>query len=313
MLDVRRLQVLCEVARRGSLSGAAEALTYTPSAISQQIAALEREAGVTLVERRARGVVLTEAGRVLVEHAELVLAELEAAEAALAELSALRRGHLRFASFATAGATIVPRAVDAFSALHPQVDVRVEQATSAAGIVRLRQGRLDIVLTVDQNSGPDVEITELFDDPFRVALHRTHPRAGEPTLHLADLAGEKWIDVPRNAPDGEVLARAYEQLGIKVHVAYESDDYTAIHELVGAGLGVALLPDLAFFPANADVVLRPLTGASPTRRIQAATRREPLRSPAAAAMLAILRDLQPRRRGTQDSAQTAATAAPPSR
>ncbi len=106
-----------------------------------------------------------------------------------------------------------------------------------------------------------------------------------------------------------MLARAYEQLGIKVHVAYESDDYTAIHELVGAGLGVALLPDLAFFPANADVVLRPLTGTSPTRRIQAATRREP----AAAAMLAILRDLQPRRRGTQDSAQTAATAAPPSR
>lgn len=309
MLDVRRLQVLVEVARRGSLSGAAGALSYTPSAVSQQIAGLEREAGVTLVERRARGVVLTEAGKVLVEHAEHVLAALQAAEAALAELCALRAGRLRLASFATAGATMVPRAVDAFRARHPQVDVRVEQATSVQGVARLRQGRLDIVLTVDQEPAPDVAIINLFDDPFRVALHRDHPLAAAPELRLADLAGERWIDVPREAPGCEVLATAFGRLGLGYRVAYESDDYTAIHELVGAGLGVALLPDLALFPANDDVVLRPLGLDAPYRRIQAATRPEHLRAPAASAMLAILQQLEPRRRTLPATADVASGAA----
>lgn len=310
MLDVRRLQVLCEVARRGSLSSAAEALSYTPSAISQQIAALERETRVTLVERKARGVVLTEAGRVLVRHAELVFAELAAAEAALAELSDLRSGHLRLASFATAGATIVPRAVDEFQARFPRVDVRVEQATSAEGVTRLRQGRLDVVLTVDQAPAPDLEIAELFKDPFRVALHRGHPRAGDSEVRLEELAGERWIDVPTTAEGGAVLARACERAGIEHRVTYESDDYTAIHELVGAGLGVALLPDLALFPANDDVVLLRLVPESPWRRIQAVTRPAPLRSPAASAMLDVLHDLEPRRRSASGAAQTAAAADP---
>ena len=306
MLDVRRLRVLQEVARRGSLSAAAEALSYTPSAVSQQIAALERQVGMALVERRARGVLLTAAGRVLVEYADRVLAELDAAEAALAEFSAVRRGQLRMASFATATGTIVPRAVDAFRMRYPEVEVRVEQATSPAGIARLRQGALDLALTVDRDPTPDVEITELFTDPFRIALHRNHPLAGQPELHLTDLAGEPWIDVPRS-PEADVLPHAFARLGLAYRVAYESDDYTAIHELVGAGLGVALLPDLALLPEHPDVVLRPLVPDSPVRRIQAATRPETLRSPAASAMLAILRDLKPRRRlsmADQDSDAT---------
>jgi DNA-binding transcriptional LysR family regulator len=310
VLDVRRLRVLREVARRGSLTGAAQALSYTPSAVSQQIAVLEREAGAVLIERRARGVVLTEAGALLVEHAEIVLDGLAAAEAALADLSALRRGRLRLASFATAGATIVPRAVDTFSARHPQVEVRVEQATSTDGIARLRQGRLDLVLTVDQRSSSDVDVTDLFDDPFRIALHRGHPLADAPVLRLIDLAGEKWIDIPHDTPGGTILAEACARAGIEHHVAYESDDYTAIHELVGAGLGVALLPDLALLPANADVVLRPLGADGPYRRIQAATRPGALRSPAADAMLAILQCLEPRRRTPALTTQSVADVAP---
>lgn len=310
MLDVRRLQVLCEVASRGSLSAAAEALSYTTSAVSQQIAALEREAGVTLVERRARGVVLTEAGTVLVAHAKLVIAELAAAEAAVGELAALRMGHLRLASFATAAGTIVPRAVDIFHTRHPQLNVRVEQATSVDGVARLRQGRLDLVLTVDQQGAADLEIVELFNDPFRVALYRHHPLVDAPELRLADLAGDSWIDVPRQTPGGDVLPTAFAQLGVQHRVVYESDDYTAIHELVGAGLGVALLPDLALFPANDDVVLRPLGPQAPSRRIQAATRRQSLRSPAASAMLHVLQGLEPRRRTPGSGTQIAASGAP---
>jgi DNA-binding transcriptional LysR family regulator len=293
VLDVRRLLVLREVARCGSLSAAAEALTYTTSAVSQQIAALERQAGVALVERRPRGAVLTPAGVVLVEHATRVLDALADAEGALAELSAVRAGTLRIASFATAGATVVPRAVDTFRARHPHIDIRVEQSTSSDGIGRLRQGRLDVVLAVDQEPAPDLDVIDLFDDPFRIAMHRSHPLAGRARLSLADLRDERWIDVPRTTAGSDILARA----GISHRVTYESDDYTAIHELVGAGLGVALLPDLALLPDNPNVVFHSLGAGAPVRRIQAVTRPAAVRSAAASAMVDILRALEPRRLG----------------
>ena len=142
MLDVRRLRVLREVARRGSLAGAADVLSYTPSAVSQQIAVLEREAGTRLLERRARGVVLTEAGQTLVEHAEEILDRLEAAEQALAALADLRRGHLRMASFATAGASVLPRAVDA------------QQVDPAVGVLELAELLGNHQQVVTQNLDP---------------------------------------------------------------------------------------------------------------------------------------------------------------
>jgi DNA-binding transcriptional LysR family regulator len=113
-----------------------DVLSYTPSAVSQQIAALEREAGTRLLERRARGVVLTEAGQTLVEHAEAILERLEAAEASLAALADLRRGHLRTASFATAGARVLPRAIDAFRARHPAIELTVGQASPMESVAR---------------------------------------------------------------------------------------------------------------------------------------------------------------------------------
>ena len=260
MLDVRRLRVLREVARRGSLAGAADVLSYTPSAVSQQIAVLEREAGTRLLERRARGVVLTEAGQTLVEHAEVILGRLEAAEAALAALADLRRGHLRMASFATAGASVLPRAVDAFRAQHPGVELTVGQASPMESVERLREGRLDLALTVDLDERPaeGVEVIHLFLDHVQLALHRDHPLAGEEDVRLEDLEYETWIDVPRATAGGQVVARACARAGFVPKVAFESDDYTAIRELVGAGAGIALLPDLAKFPPHESVVLRSL-------------------------------------------------------
>jgi DNA-binding transcriptional LysR family regulator len=312
VLDVRRLRVLREVARCGSLARAAETLSYTPSAVSQQIAALEREAGTVLLERRARGVVLTEAGRTLVEHAAAILTQLEAAEAALAELAELRRGRLRMASFATAGATVLPRAVDAFRARHPPIELSVQQASPGESVERLRAGLLDLALVVDLDERPaeGVEVVHLFDDPVQLALHRDHPLAGRADLRLDALKDETWIDVPRLTSGGRVLVRACELAGFEPRVAFESDDYTAIQELVGAGLGVALLPDLALCPPHASVVLRSLGPGGPSRQIQAATRPIAFRSPAAAAMLEILREQRPRRR---DGRLQLAAAAPPSR
>ncbi len=296
MLDVRRLRVLREVARRGSLAGAADVLSYTPSAVSQQIAALEREAGAALLERRARGVVLTEAGNVLVAHAESILAGLEAAEVALAELAELRRGRLRMACFATAGATVLPRAIDVFRARHPGVELAVGQASPAESLAGLRSGRLDLALTVDLDPVEGVEVVHLFDDPVQLALHRDHPLARAAEIRLEALAQETWIDVPRLTSGGKVLERACEKAGFVPRVEFESDDYTAIQELVGAGVGVALLPDLALCPPHEAVVLRSLGPDAPRRHIQAATRTAAFRSPAASAMLGVLRELGPRRR-----------------
>ena len=312
MLDVRRLRVLREVARCGSLARAADTLSYTPSAVSQQIAALEREAGTVLLERRARGVVLTEAGRTLVEHATAILDLLDAAEAALAELAELKRGRLRMASFATAGATVLPRAVDAFRARHPAIELSVQQASPSESVERLRAGLLDLALVVDLDARPaeGVEVVPLFEDPVQLALHRDHPVAKMADVRLDALKDETWIDVPRLTSGGKVLVRACELAGFEPRVAFESDDYTAIQELVGAGVGVALLPDLALCPPHPSVVLRSLGANGPSRQIQAATRPIAFRSPAAAAMLEVLREQRPVSRGGR--LQVAAVA-PPSR
>jgi DNA-binding transcriptional LysR family regulator len=313
MLDVRRLRVLREVADRGSLAAAADALSYTPSAVSQQIAALEREAGTTLLERRARGVLLTEAGRLLVGHARSVLAELEAAETALRELAEVRRGQLRIASFATAAANVLPQAIDRFRARHPAVRIRVDQASPAESVARLRDGSLDLALTVDLEPPlPEgVEVVPLFDDPVRLAVHREHPYASAPEISLSDLREETWIDVPKRTSGGRVLSRACEQAGFVPRIGLESDDYTVIQELVGVGAGVALLPDLALCPPHEDVVLRALGPDGPRRHVQVATRTDAFRSAAASAMIDVLREVRPRTRSA-DAVRQPATAAPPS-
>src|SRR5919107_1915068 len=144
MLDVRRLRVLREVASRGSFSAAADALHFTQSAVSQQIAALEKEAGTTLVERNARGVRLTDAGEVLVRHTDVILARLDDAEAELAALSGLRAGRLRLAAFPSAASSIAPTAIARFRALHPDVELSMIPAEPDEGTEKLRTGEVDI-------------------------------------------------------------------------------------------------------------------------------------------------------------------------
>src|ERR671932_1165098 len=174
MLDVRRMRVLREVARRGSFSAAAESLAYTQSAVSQQIAALEREAGTRLVERSARGVRLTDAGRALVEHADAILARLADAEAELEAIAGLRGGRLRLASFPSAGATIMPEAIARFRERHPAVELTLEPAEPEPSIAKLRAGEVDIALDITPGFRPPaddgIERVHLLDDPMYVAL-----------------------------------------------------------------------------------------------------------------------------------------------
>src|SRR5919202_1734548 len=149
MLDVRRMRVLREVAAQRSFSAAAEKLGYTQSAVSQQIAALEREAGSTLIERNSRGIRLTDAGEALVRHADKILARLAEAEAELEAIAGLRGGRLRLATFPTAGATLVPHAVREFNHRHPAVELTLTEADPHESLPLLKAGELDLILVED--------------------------------------------------------------------------------------------------------------------------------------------------------------------
>src|ERR687883_283478 len=198
MLDVKRLRVLREVAARGSFSAAAEALGYTQSAVSQQIAALERETGSVLIERNPRGIRLTDAGEALVRHADKILARLAEAEAELEAIAGLRGGRLRLGSFPTAGATLMPRAIAEFSSRHPAVELSLAEAEPDESLPRLKAGELDLVLVDDSPlahaaADDDVELIHLLDDPLYLALPADHALASKPRVRMGDVESEPWI------------------------------------------------------------------------------------------------------------------------
>src|SRR5687767_11366228 len=201
MLDVRRMRVLREVAVRGSFSAAAEALSFTQSAVSQQIAALEREAGAVLVQRNARGVRLTEAGQALVRHTDAVLARLAEAEAELEAIAGLRGGRLRMASFESAGATLMPLAIASFRERHPGVELSMTLGEPEDSVPLLKSGELDLAVVFESGMRSDddgIERRHLVEDPMFLVLPRDHPLAAKRRLRLADLAGEAWIGGPQN-------------------------------------------------------------------------------------------------------------------
>jgi DNA-binding transcriptional LysR family regulator len=293
MLDVRRLRVLKEVAAKGSFSAAAESLAYTQSAVSQQIAALEREAGAKLVERSARGVRLTDAGRVLVGHTEAILARLADAEAELEALAGLRAGRLRLMAFASAGATIMPEAIARFRERHPGVEVTLEPGEPDEAVVAVKAGDVDLALDISttwskQRDG--LHRTHLLDDPMYLVLPSGHAQAARRRVCLEDLADEAWIlgSVSVACPDSQILQRACAAAGFEPRIAFNSDDYNAIQGFIAAGVGVSLVPDLALITVRDDVVVRSLGARPPIRRIEAMTSSSAFLSPAKQAMLDIL-------------------------
>jgi DNA-binding transcriptional LysR family regulator len=291
MLNVTRLKVLDEVARRGSFSAAADALDYTQSAISQQIAALEQEAGMTLLQRHPRGVSLTAAGQTLVGHAEGILARLESAEAALGAIAGLRGGRLRMASFPTAGATLMPLAIATFRARHPDIELTLAEGEPEQIAPRLRAGELDLALLFEfgDSAGTD-ELTrvELLEDPLYLALPREHKLATKRKLRLEDLRGEAWVQTSSSSPCARQVVRSCHAAGFEPNVAFESDDYQTVQGLVAAGVGVALIPELALSVVREDIAIRALSPRPPARQVVAATPAGARLLPAAPAMLSAL-------------------------
>jgi DNA-binding transcriptional LysR family regulator len=290
MLNVTRIVVLREVARRGSFSGAAESLGYTQPAVSRQIATLEAETGAVLVKRTANGARLTDAGEVLVRHAEAIFAAIDDAEDELRAVIGLEAGRVRLATFSSAAATIVPLAIARFRDQHPLVELAVEIIEEEESIPRLRCGELDIALSNGVESAPGelIEHVHLFEDPMYAALPAAHRLVDLPEIRLRDLAGEPWmLGTTTTCPDARMFKRACHEAGFEPKIAFENDDYHAILGFVAAGVGVALIPDLVARGAREDVVIRSLGSDAPVRQVMAAVPAG-YRAPAADAMLEIL-------------------------
>jgi len=296
MLNASRLNVLLEVVGRGSFSAAADALSYSQSAVSQAIATLEGEVGTALIERDRRGVRPTAAGAALVTHAEGILGRMEAAENELAAIAGGRAGRLRVASFPSAGAALVPLAIAAFRASHPGVEVTLAEEEPEGIAPRLRAGEFDLVLLYEfEGVGERIETGmrrfELLEDPLHLALPGDHRLARRTQLRLEDLSEESWVQTSVTSPCARHVVRSCHAAGFEPRVAFESDDYQTVQGLVAAGVGVGLIPQLALSAVRPDIQIRAPHPQSPVRKVFAATRRGAAVTPAVATMLDTLREV----------------------
>ena len=294
MLDARRLRILSEVACRGSFSAAADTLYMSQSAVSQQIATLEREVGMPLLDRANGGPRLTAAGEALVGHAEAVMARLEEAERELGAIAGLEAGRLRIASFPSASATLVTGALSRFRARYPGIDLHFSEYEPEDSVPLLRRGEIDLAVVFDYPAIPaeaerDLERELLLTESMYIALPAGHALADAPTVSIAELADEPWLCSKRPSSCSEMVMVACREAGFEPRVEFESDDYSVLQGFVAGGLGVTLLPDLALASLRADVVVRHVEPVTPQRRVWATIRGEGSRSPAADAMVDVLR------------------------
>lgn len=268
-MDTVRLAVFRAVATLGSFTAAAKSLRYTQSAVSRQIAALEDDLAVVLFDREARGVRLTEEGRVLLTHAEAVLDRLDVARRELAAIRDLDGGRLRIGAFATAEAELVPRAMVAFQRDFPGVELSLSDGLTASLVARLRAGELDVAVVIDGAVLDGLTAHHLLDDPQFVAMSSDHRLAQRKTLRLAELAGEQWIAGSTAVED--TLIGACLRSGFRPAVRYVVQEWTAKQGLVAAGLGITLVPGLLAGAVRRGVVLKRLrVGEMRPRRVVAA-------------------------------------------
>ena len=300
MLNLGRLTVLHAVVQRGSFSAAAEALSYTQSAVSQSIARLEAETGVQLIVRGRRGATPTAAGLALVDHAGRIFAEVAAAEAALVVATGERLSRLRVATFPSGGAALMPLAVARFRRAHPDVSLTLAEGEPDQIVPRLREGELDLALLFEfpgaparrrPRAGAGLRSVALLEDPMDLALPAEHPLASRPALTLADLRDEAWVQTSAASPCARHVVRCCEEAGFVPDVAFESDDYDTVQGLVAAGVGVALVPRLALGAGHPGIVVRALDPASPRRQILVATPAGVPFAPAAATMVQVLTEV----------------------
>lgn len=296
MLGVWRLQLLREVARRGTIRAAAAAMSITPSAVSQQLKLLEAEAGIPLLEHHGRHVRLTEAGEALVRHADAVTASLAAAESELATFRDGVVGTLRVAAFPTAARAILPSAIASLGARHPGLRVNLRDLETSESLVALDRDEVDIAVVdeydeVTRVREGDIELLPLLRDRLHVALPTDRagsvPTAGvhdAPAIPLAALRDEAWIMDTEASSIHQAVLRACRRVGFEPNIRSYCKDYSVIIALVEAGLGVAMLPGLALRDRPIRAIVSPVDPPL-ERSVLVAVKPARQRHPAVAAML----------------------------
>ncbi len=295
MFDLRKLRLLRELDRHGTVIATAQALHLTPSAVSQQLAGLAREVGVPLLERRGRGVVLTSQARVLIRHGGAVLEELARTRAALDSWSNGTVGEVRVGSLSTGIGAMLGPAIVQLRQERPALEVSVDEEGAADSLERLDAGELDLIVTVDHPGAPsrsDARYVrlDLVADVMDVALPKAHPLAAQAVLDLADLAAESWVGPASNDLCGHVFYGACASAGFTPDVRHHCQEWDAVAALVAAGAGIALIPRLAQPLRQEGVVLRPLEGAPATRILYALARAGNAEDAGIAAVLEALAD-----------------------
>ncbi|MET7290158.1 LysR family transcriptional regulator [Streptomyces sp. NPDC005573] len=279
MIEARRLHILRAVADHRTVTAAAAALYLTPSAVSQQLAALEQETGHRLVDRGAKGVRLTPAGEILLGHTNAVLAQLERAEAELAAYGSGEAGTVTVAAFATGIAQVVGPAVARLAATAPGIRIRVRDAEGDESLPMVLDRQVDVAVAVEYRGAPPADdprftYVPLYAEPFDAVVPLGHRLADAAVVPLAELSKDPWIGPYPGNPCHDVVVLACESAGFQPVLEHSSDDFRAVVALASAGAGVALVPRSALRGMDlTSVVVHPVDGVAPTRRVFAAVRR----------------------------------------
>ncbi|MCR6031699.1 LysR family transcriptional regulator [Nocardioides sp. zg-579] len=295
MIDLAALTSLRAVAAHGSVVAAADALGFTPSAVSQQVKRLERQTGVPLLERVGRGVVLSRHGHHLVEAGGRVLADLEELEARLHREAGAVAGRLRMTAFSTAVRGLVAPRLRLLLNEHPDLSVTLHECEPWDTVDLVSSGQADLGVAHRWGDVPLVVpdhlvATTIATDVADVIVHRDHPLAGRDLLTPRDLLEEDWVATPEGTICRQWLHRMYDGTGRLPRIAHQSMEFDSHLALVRARLGIALVPRLGRQPLGPDLVAVPAAEPVPTRDVVALHRRSMTDSPAVAALLAALRD-----------------------
>jgi DNA-binding transcriptional LysR family regulator len=299
MFDLMRLRVLAAVADQGTLASAADVLHLTPSAVSQQMSKLEREAGCRLIERHGRRARLTEEGELLAKHARRILGAVAEAESDLDERRGQVLGELTVGAFPTAARGLLPGILVTLAERYPRLRIRLQETESYESMARVARGDLDIVVNADWATVPlaipeRVTKIDIGTDPADIALRSDHPLATRERLSLTELTGERWISSTLGTICHDWLTKTLRNAGHEPNISHQAAEFPTQLALVAAGLGIALMPRLAGDSIPTPVHLIPVT---PTisRRVFAAYREESARRPSVRAFLDTLRDHWARR------------------
>ncbi|GGL46076.1 LysR family transcriptional regulator [Planomonospora parontospora] len=289
MLDLRRLALICEFARKGSIAATAASLGYSPSAVSQQLAALERESGATLIDRTARSAELTDAGRRLVEHAERILAMVETAESDLSAQAGTPSGRVTVTAFPTAAVAFAP-ALARLLRRHTALTLRMAQGRSGRGAREVQSGTADLAVVDDwygrMRESETMRIFPLLRDPLVLVVPRTHRLASpDEPVDLAELRDEPWMATPDGEPSRMAVDRMMAEVGGAGPVPWEFEGLSTVLSLVAKGVGIAAVPALALAAGVRGIAVREIPGTPAGRDVHAVVRASSVHRPAVAVTL----------------------------